>query len=66
MGNLRNVAVVAVGVWAGEMAAGLAVPMLPKSADGGVNPLLEKTVRYGLTGVVVLFALRTLGTRKAK
>lgn len=64
MRNLRNVAVAAGGVWVGEMVAGFVGPMLPKSADGGVNPLLEKTVRYGLTGVVVLFALKALGGRK--
>jgi hypothetical protein len=65
VGQIRNVAVVAGGVWAGEMLAGFVVPMLPKGADGGVNPMLEKAARYGLTGLVVLFALRSLGTRTA-
>lgn len=65
MRQLRNVAVVAGGIWAGEMVAGFVTPMLPKGQDGGVNPMLEKVVRYGLTGAVVLFALKTLGSRKS-
>ncbi len=65
MGKLRNVAVIGLGVWAGEMAAGFVVPMLPKGADGAVNPLVEKAAKYGLTAVVVLFALKSLGSRKA-
>jgi len=62
--QLRNVAVVAAGVWGGEMVAGFVTPMLPKGADGGVNPMLEKVARYAITGAVVLLALRTLGGKK--
>lgn len=58
-------AVIGLGVWAGEMAAGFVVPMLPKGADGAVNPMVERIARFGLTGVVVLFALKTLGKKKA-
>jgi hypothetical protein len=64
VGQLRNVAVIGLGVWAGDMVGGLVVPMLPKSADGGVNPMVEKVVRFGLTGFVVLFALKTLGSKR--
>lgn len=59
-------AVAGLGIWAGEMAAGFVVPMLPKGADGGVNPMVEKAVRYGLTGLVVIFALKTLGSKRKK
>jgi hypothetical protein len=65
LGQLRNAAVAGLGIWAGEIAAGFVVPMLPKGADGGVNPMVEKVVRYGLTGLVVVFALKTLGKRKS-
>lgn len=52
------------GVWAGEMAAGFVTPMLPKGADGTVNPWVERAARYGITGLVVLVALRSLGSKR--
>lgn len=64
MRQLRNIAVAGAAVWAGEMAAGFVTPMLPKGPDGGVSPWLEKATRYGITGFVVIFALRTLGGKK--
>lgn len=61
---LRNVAVAGLSAWAGDMAGGFISPMLPRGADGTVNPMVDKAVRYGLIGLAVIYGLRSFGHRK--
>jgi hypothetical protein len=46
------------------MAGGFISPMLPRGADGTVNPMVDKAVRYGLIGLAVIYGLRSFGHRK--
>ena len=61
---LKNAAVAGLGIWAGDMVATAAMGMLPVGADGNVNPWLARGVRYGVAGLVVVFALKQFGARK--
>jgi hypothetical protein len=54
---LIGTAVAAGGAYVGDLAGGFLAPMLPKGADGMVNPMLEKTVRYAIIGVAVSTAI---------
>jgi hypothetical protein len=50
-------AVAAGGAWLGDLGGGFIAPMLPKGADGMVNPILEKVVRYSIIGLTVSTAI---------
>lgn len=65
MRNVRNAAVAGAGIFVGDMVASVVVGALPRAADGSINPMLERVVRYGISGLVVVIALKQFGAKKA-
>lgn len=61
---LRNVLVLGAGAWAGNKAADFVGGMLPRGADGNVNPVVDALARIVVVGLTAHFALKHLGHRR--
>jgi hypothetical protein len=63
-GVIRNVLVLGAGAWAGGKVADMVSGVLPRGADGNVNPMVDIVARIAVVGFTAHYALKLLGHRK--
>lgn len=61
----RNIAAAGVGVWVGGMVSGAVVGLLPKQADGSVNPMVQTIAQSFVVGAAAYYAMKLLGHKKS-